>query len=920
MRIPIPKEDRPAWHRLTEQEAAAWLAVDPQAGLTSKDAGERLQQAGPNVLIEQRRRGIGRILWDQLRGALILLLVVASVVSAALGDIEDAAAILAIVILNAALGVRQEYKAEEAMAALKQLSEPVVKLRRDGKLSEVPTRDLVPGDIVLLEAGAVISADVRLLETAALRTDEAALTGESEPVEKDSGAVCDEPAALGDRRNMVYRGTTIVYGRGVGLVVETGMRTELGKIADLIQTVRSEPTPLQDRLDKLGKTLVFAALAVVVVVFAAGLLQGQPLDLMFLTAVSLAVAAAPEGLPAVATIALALGARRMLARNALIRRLPAVETLGSVTCICSDKTGTLTQNRMRVAAIVPAGEDLSPEPGGSEPPISRFILCVGALCNDAEWSEEGQQAVGEPTERALVVAAYESGLNKSALEKNLPRIAEAPFDSERKRMSTLHRVASGATDVLGPLQAAHSGEIGFVVFAKGALDAILDISDTALRAGRLQPLGSQERQEIDQIHDRIAGQGMRVLAMAAKGLAESPAEAIAENLEQGLTFLGLVALIDPPRVEAKASVAACRRAGIRTVMITGDHPATARYIADELGIGKGADLLRGADLDMLDDGQLKEKVERVGVYARVSPQHKLRIVEALQSRGQIVAMTGDGVNDAPALKRADIGVAMGLTGSDVSREAADMVLRDDNFATIVSAVEEGRVIFDNIRKFVKFLLSANSGELWVMLCGPLFGLPLPLLPLQILWMNLITDGLPALALGVEPAEKDVMDRPPYGAEESVFSRGVGRDILWIGLLMGGSSLAVGWFYWSAGETNWQTMLFTTMTLSQLSLALAVRSESKSLFAIGLLSNPYLAAAIGVSVLLQMAVVYTAPLQAIFDTVPLTARDLATCLAASTATFWALEAEKILLHSRQKRKAPSSGGASSGSGANRISGA
>ena len=664
----------------------------------------------------------------------------------------------------------------------------------------------------------------------------------------------------------------------------------------MIQTVTSEPTPLQRRLNRLGKTLVYAALGIVAIVFATGLLQGQPLELMFLTAVSLAVAAAPEGLPAVATIALALGARRMLARNALIRRLPAVETLGSVTCICSDKTGTLTQNRMRVAAIFAAGED---EPLSVDSPAARLILCAGALCNDAEWSEAEQEAVGEPTETALVAAADEAGLNKASLERDMPRTAEAPFDSDRKRMTTVHRLEADEANVLEALQAAASGKFGFAVFAKGAFDTILEVCDTALQDGRLQQLGPQEREEISRIHDQIAGKGMRVLAMAAKGLEDAPADATASTLEQGLTFLGLTALIDPPREEAKASVDACRHAGIRTVMITGDHPATARHIADNLGIGVGADLLRGADLDQLDDGQLKEKVEHVGVYARVSPQHKLRIVEALQSRGQIVAMTGDGVNDAPALKRSDIGVAMGLTGSDVSREAADMVLRDDNFATIVAAVEEGRVIFDNIRKFVKFLLSANSGELWVMLTGPLFGMPLPLLPLQILWMNLITDGLPALALGVEPAEQDVMDRPPYGAGESVFSRGVGRDILWIGLLMGASSLAVGWFYWSEGNENWQTMLFTTMTLSQLGLALAVRSEHKSLFTIGLLSNPYLAAAIGVSTLLQLAVVYGPPLQSIFETVPLTARDLGVCLAASTVTFWALEAEKMLLRRNRK---------------------
>ena len=558
---------------------------------------------------------------------------------------------------------------------------------------------------------------------------------------------------------------------------------------------------------------------------------------------------------------------------------------------------------MNVEAILPAGQDspLALTKLGAISPPARLILTGGAICNDAELDADGGEAVGEPTETALVVAANLAGLNKNSLETAMPRIAEAPFDSDRKRMSTLHRVDSDQAGALDAIQPTSEAEIRFVVFAKGALHSILEVCETILVDGRLQALGDQERATIDRAHDQLAGNGMRVLAIAVRPLTESPTDQTSQTLEQGLIYLGLTALLDPPRDEVKASVAACQRAGIRTVMITGDHPATARYIADQLGIGRGGKLLSGADLDMLNDEQLKGEIETISVYARVSPQHKLRIVEALQSRGHLVAMTGDGVNDAPALKRADIGVAMGLTGSDVSREAADVVLRDDNFATIVSAVEEGRVIFDNIRKFVKFLLSANSAELWVMLGGPLFGMPLPLLPLQILWMNLITDGLPALALGVEPAEDDVMERPPYGAEESVFSRGVGRDILLTGLVMGATSLGVGWFYWQAGEPQWQTTLFTTLTLSQLGLALAVRSERKSLFSIGLMSNPFLAAAIVSSMLLQLAAVYLGPLQGIFNTVSLSLQDMAVCAVASTATMWLLEAEKLFSRRSARHK-------------------
>lgn len=884
------------WHHLSSQESLRILDSDIGQGLTSQQADERLKEFGPNELVEQPGRSLILILWEQLRGALILLLFVAAIVSAAVGDIEDAVAILAIVALNTALGVRQEYKAEEAMTALKRMSTPVVKLRRDGRLIELPSQKLVPGDVLVLEAGAAVPADIRLLETAVVRIDEAILTGESEPVDKSATSTYAEEIALGDRRNMAYRGTKVVYGRATGIVVETGMRTELGRIADLIQTVDKEPTPLQRRLDRLGRTLVVAAIGIVAIVFVVGLSQGQALDLMFITAVSLAVAAAPEGLPAVATISLALGARRMLARDALIRSLPAVETLGSVTCICSDKTGTLTQNRMRVTRVVAAD-------GSQDGIATERILAAVALCNDAELQSDGTTVVGEPTEAALVAASNAAGLSKLALESSLPRIAEAPFDSERKRMSTVHRVSDDAAGTLPGGASALFAEPGVLTVTKGALDMVLGICESALMGDLVAPLGATDRESIIRVHDEIAASGMRVLAVGIRHEAALPDDTSADELERGLTYLGLVAMVDPPRPEAKDAVAACEQAGIRTVMITGDHPATALYIAHELGIGTDSTVMLGVEIEETDDAALRDIVERVSVYARVSPQHKLRIVNALQSGDHVVAMTGDGVNDAPALKRADIGVAMGLTGSDVSREAADVVLLDDNFATIVAAVKEGRVIFDNIRKFIKFLLAANSGELWVMLCGPLLGMPLPLLPIQILWMNLITDGLPALALGLEPAERDVMNRPPYETKESVFSRGVSRDIIWTGLVMGAASLCVGWIYWDAGNTNWRTMLFTTLTLSQLTLALAIRSDKQSIFQLGFFTNPYLAAALVGSTALQLAAVYLEPLQNVLDTSPLSPQDLLTCLLVSTVTLWMVELEKVVLGYSSKLKSP-----------------
>lgn len=887
------------WHQLDAPSVLRELMTDPVAGLTKAEATSRLAQYGRNELAGGGIKNPWLILWEQLTALLMVVLIVAAVVSAALGDYKDAAAIGIIVLLNAILGFSQEYRAEKAIAALKKLAVPSVRVRRDGEVREIQASLLVPGDLILLEAGNFVAADCRLLDSASLQTQEAALTGESESIKKSTDAIAQADLPLGDRSNMAYMGTFVTAGRGEAVVTETGMRTELGRIATLIQTVDHEPTPLQRRLNHLGRSLAAAALCLVALIFVLGLLRGEELKLLFLTAVSIGVAAVPEGLPAVVTIALALGAQRMLRRRALIRKLSAVETLGSVTVICSDKTGTLTENRMTAAVLQLADESLNLESDlctDGDVTGFRLLLTVGVLCNDAQLPSDPKEGsstpLGDPTEVALAVAANRFGLRKHDLETLFPRVAEVPFSSERKRMTTVHRVPFNSMP--------ETVEVGldrwpYLACTKGAVDSLLEISHAVWVHGRSEPLNQAWRDLLAGANENLAKKGMRVLGMALRGLESAPHDGI--ELEKDLIFVGMVGMMDPPRPEAFSAVERCKTAGIRPVMITGDHPLTARSIADRLGITGQGPIVTGPQLDRLSSADLERVADSSQIYARVSPEHKLKLIVGLQRRGHIVAMTGDGVNDAPALKKADIGVAMGVAGTDVAREAADMILLDDNFATVVAAAEEGRVIYDNLRKFIRYMLTTNSGEIWVMLAAPFMGMPLPLLPLQILWMNLVTDGLPALALSVEPPEAEVMQRPPNRPHESILARGLGRHVIWVGLLMGLLSLGAGYWYWRGGDSNWQTLLFTTLTLSQMAHVMAIRSERRSLFQIGLMSNKPLLGAVSLTVVLQLALLYVPLLQAVFKTRALPLRDLALTLAISSVIFVAVECEKQILRRR-----------------------
>jgi Ca2+-transporting ATPase len=892
------------WHLIEIQESIANLNSDGRNGLTKAEVAARLEQYGANELVERGGRKPLQILWEQLTATMVLILIAAAVVAGLLGDTKNTIAILAIVILYALLGFSQEYRAEKAIAALKKMSVPNVRVLRDGQLQEIPAHDLVPGDVVQLETGNVIPADLRLLEAVNLRIQEAALTGESEPIEKHTAALSGEDLPIGDRRNMGYMGTIITQGRGLALVVATGMQTELGKIAELIQGVKQENTPLQRRLDALGKNLAIVGVGIAILVFVLGLMRGDEIRHMLLTAVSVAVAIVPEGLPAVVTITLALGAQRMLQRNALIRKLPAVETLGSVTVICSDKTGTLTENRMTVVLLDVAEHalDLTEEIGrggmlhatrglGTPAQSSLSLAAIGgALCNDSKLIDTGDDhfhTLGDPTEGALVVAAAKMGYWKSALDSSFPRAAELPFDSERKRMTTVHNLERYDPTILSGLEV---GARRYIAFTKGSVDGLLDIASHVWVEEKAEPLDSGWRSRIEAANERLAKKGMRVLGVGFR-LMDSIPDVIQTDLEQQLTLVGLFGMIDPPRSEVKDAVATCRAAGIRPVMITGDHPLTAIEIARQLGITDNGRALTGVELENLSFDELKNVVEEVNVFARVAPEHKLKIVQALQEKGHIVSMTGDGVNDAPALRKADIGVAMGITGTDVSKEASDLVLLDDNFATIVASVREGRTIYDNIRKFVRFSVAGNIGKVLVMLLAPFLGKPLPLLPLQLLWLNLLTDGLLGLGMGVENPEADTMKRAPFSPKEGVFSRGAGVQTIWVGVMIGALALGLGSWYYFTDRPEWQTMIFTSLAFMQVFQALASRSSKDSLFKLGVLSNPLLAGMALLVVALQMMVMYIPALAHFFEVLPLSGCDLSIAAGAGVLVFVVMEVEK-----------------------------
>jgi len=856
-----------AWHTLETEAVLRRLESSP-TGISHDQARKRLAAHGPNSLPEKHRRSLLMMLLGQFSDFMIIVLLLAALISGFIGEPQDTITILVIVLLNAVIGVVQEFRAERAMAALRKMAAPEARVFRDGQVVTLPAAALVPGDVVVLAAGNIVPADLRLLDAQQVQIDESALTGESVPVEKQTRPLDEAGVAVADRSNLAFKGSLMTRGQGQGVVVATGADTEIGRIAELLQTETGVRTPLQQRLTRFGRYLALAVLAICLVVFAAGLLQGQPLLLMFLTAVSLAVAAIPEALPAVVTISLALGARQLIRHHALVRNLPAVETLGSVTTICSDKTGTLTQNRMTVELYYASGR--------RHPVLSAALGELGqamALNNDVA-DKDGKPA-GEPTELALYEAARQAGFDKGALEQAQPRLAVIPFDSQRKQMTTLHQTAEG-----------------IVAYSKGAPERLLGQCSNVYIDGGTAAL---ETATVLAGAESLAAEGYRVLALARREMAALPEPLEAETIEHDLSFLGLVALIDPPRTEVPQAVVDCQTAGITPVVITGDHPGTAMAIARRLGIADDEQaLLTGDALADLDDEQLARVVESIRVYARVTPEQKIRIVRALQLNGEFVAMTGDGVNDAPALKRAGIGIAMGLKGTDVAREAADMVLLDDDFASIVRAVRAGRRIFDNIRKFIKYTMSSNAGEIWTLFLAPFLGLPIPLLPIHILWINLVTDGLPGLAMTAEPAEAGIMRRAPRPPDENIFAHGMWQHILWVGLFIGGLSIAAMAWGISREATYWQTMVFTVLTVSQLFHALAVRSDSISIFRLGLLSNKPMLAAIGVTLLLQLAVIYLPALNAVFHTRPLPAFDLVVCLVLSSLVLVAVEIEKWLI--------------------------
>ena len=882
-----------SWHTIDCDRVLADLDT-AKTGLSSDEAAARLLRDGPNELIDRGTKPAILILWEQVTAFMVLLLIGAAVLSLVIGKYFEAGAIGTIVVLFSILGFFQEYRAEHAIAALRRLGVPVVRIFRDSVIVEISAVELVAGDIVLLEAGNVVPADLRLIESINLRIEEAALTGESQPAEKHCAMIEDQGAPIGDRLNLAFSGTHVTFGRGLGVVTSTGMSTEIGRIADLIQSVEPTPTPLQLRLDLVGKQLAAGGVVVALILVIVGRLGGESWSDLVLTAISAAVAVIPEGLPAVVTLTLAIGSQRMLKRNALVRRLPAVETLGSVTVICSDKTGTLTQNRMTVTVLEGSGHRQvlgELESMSREHPTALLALTAGALCNDADLrvTEDGDvTTIGDPTETALLIAAHNAGIDVASLRMNAPRAGELPFDSERKRMSTVH----------GPLSSErHAGlalieEGATVAFVKGAIDGLLPLTTHVWLHGKTEPMTPEERECINAANDNLAADGVRVLGIAYRVI---DTDGTHEEIEDRLTLIGLLGIIDPPRPEARTAIATCKDAGIRVMMITGDHPLTARAIARELGIVSADDhtpSVTGREIEEMTDEELSEAVKTVSVFARVSPEHKLRIVRALRAHGEVVAMTGDGVNDAPALRQADIGVAMGITGTDVSKEAADVVLRDDNFATIVASVEEGRVIYDNLRRFVNYSLAGNIGKILVLLLWPLVifiiggdGPTIALLPLQLLWLNLMTDGLLGLAMGTEQAEPDVMKRSPIDPSSSIWSDGWGLRTIWIGVVIGVATLLLGARYMGIGSSGSdsssalyaQSVMFTAIAFMQVFQAIGNRSTRIPLHKLDWRGNPTLLYAAGFVIFAQLCALYIPFLQKALQLQPLSIPTLALCI-------------------------------------------
>jgi len=924
------------------EELVSGFQTHLERGLTRQEAQERLGKFGPNELTERPRPGFFALLWDQFNNYLVIILIIAALVSLALGEYVDSIAIMFIVVLNAVVGVIQESKAEQALAALKKMSAPNAQVIRDGHQITIQGREIVGGDIVLLEAGNYVPADLRLVESVNLKIEEASLTGESVPVEKKAAVVLDKDIPLGDRKNTAFMGTLITYGRGKGLVTGTGMNTQIGLIAEMIQSFEAEDTPLQKKLEHLGKVLGTACLAICALVFVYGLfrdthladalnsgflnyLAAEKKDIinLFMTAVSLAIAAVPEGLPAIVTICLALGMQRMIKHHALIRKLPAVETLGCATVVCSDKTGTLTQNQMTVVQgwaggkrFRITGEGYSPNGeffAGTEPfdprtdPDATLLFHGALVCNDAKLEErsdeEGKrswQIIGDPTEGAMVVAAAKSGYRRGELEKALPRIQEIPFDSDRKRMATIHSHDGGEA------RASVSGFSYPPVFAfvKGAPDVILDLCGDRLESGQAVGLTEDTRKAILEQNRDMAGNALRVLAVAYRPLEEVPAVVSPETVEKDLIFIGLLGMIDPPRPEVVEAIKVANGAGLKSVMVTGDYKDTAEAIARDIGLlTPGGLVLTGPEIEKLSDEELAAKTDKLDVCCRVSPQHKTRIVDAFKARGHVVAMTGDGVNDAPALKRANIGVAMGITGTDVAKQTADMVLTDDNFASIVAAIEQGRIIYSNIRKFVYFLLACNVGEILIIFTAMLVGMPIPLRPVQLLWLNLVSDGAPALALGLEKGDPDIMKHPPRSPKEPIINRDMAIGIGVIGVVDAIAILTV--FYLALQRYPGhleaaQTMAFVALCTSEMIRAFTARSEYHSVFSIGVFSNRWMIWAVGVSFLLVLMVVYVPFLRPFFDTVPLTAGDWLFMLPFFFASPVAMELLKIYFRKRASR--------------------